>query len=241
VKKNRKLSLDKTVSIHYFGNYKNDNSFHNEKGEMKKEESNLEKEKIIDFSLDKFLREGFYKTSMDTVATELHMSKKTIYKHFSTKEELVEAIVNKFTTGVSYKIESVIKTNEDSLSKAMRLIEIMSSVAMKLSDTWVKDLQIHMPKTWEKIDEFRTKRAYAVVGNIIRQGQAEGMIIEKPEELIIHLFVNSLRSIVNPNFLFYQKFNYQEAFNHTFEILFNGILTPKGKKQFDKIFKKVIQ
>lgn len=208
---------------------------------MKKEKTNNEKEKILDSSLDKFLREGFYKTSMDTIAGELHMSKKTIYKHFSTKEKLVEAIVDKFTLTVGDKIEAVINSKEDSLSKAVHLFEIMGSVAMKLSDKWVGDIQIHMPKLWEKIDEFRTKRAYAVLGSIIKQGQEEGMIIDKPSELIIHLFVNAIRSIVNPNFLFYQKFNYKEAFNHTFEILFNGILTPKGKKQFDKIFKKAMQ
>jgi len=208
---------------------------------MKKEEINHEKEKILEFSLDKFLREGFFKTSMDAVAGELHMSKKTIYKHFSTKEELVDAIVERFTSTVGNKIDKAINTEDDSLTKAFNLFEIMGSIAMKLSDTWVKDLQIHMPKLWEKIDEFRTKRANAVLGSIIKQGQEEGMIIDKPSELIIHLFVTSIRSIVNPNFLFYQKFNYKEAFHHTFEILFNGILTTKGKKQFDKIFKKAMQ
>lgn len=206
-----------------------------------KKQKDSEREKILEFTLNKFLKEGFYKTTMDSIAGEMHISKKTIYKHFTNKEELVESIVNKFTSTVSEKIESVINSKKDSLSKAILLIEIMSTVATKLSDTWVKDLQIHMPKTWEKIDEFRTKRAYAVVGEIILLGQAEGKIIKKPAELIIHLFVNSLRSIVNPDFLYYQKFNYKEAFNHTFEILFNGILTAKGKKQFDKIFGKVKQ
>lgn len=200
-----------------------------------------EKTKIIEYALEKFLKEGFYKTSMDTVAAELHISKKTIYKFFSSKEELVEAVVGKFTSGVSSRIESVINAENDSLSKALRLFELMGTVALKLTDTWVKDVQTHMPDLWEKIDDFRTKRAYTVLGNIINQGQSEGMIIDKPAEIIIHLFVNSLRSIVNLDFLFYQKFNYKEAFQHSFEILFNGILTPKGKKHYDKIFNKVQQ
>lgn len=208
---------------------------------MKKEEINNEKERILAFSFEKFFKDGFYKTSMDQVAGELRISKKTIYKYFSTKDELINEIVERFTSSVGSRIDMIIKTDDDSLTKAFHLFEIMGSVAMKLSDTWVKDIQIHMPILWEKIDDFRTKRAYAVLGAIIKQGQTEGMIIDKPSELIIHLFVNSIRSIVNPNFLYYQKFNYKEAFNHTFEILFNGILTPKGKKQFAKIFKKATQ
>lgn len=205
---------------------------------MNKANINLEREKILDFALEKFFKEGFYKTSMDAIASELRMSKKTIYKHFPSKEDIINATVNKFTSIVSEKIENIISAKDDSLSKAFHLFDTMGSVAMKLSDSWVKDLQIHMPELWHKIDEFRTKRANAVLGSIIKQGQQEGMIIDKPSELIIHLFVSSIRSIVNPDFLFYQKFSYKEAFNHTFEILFNGILTAKGKKQFDKIFKK---
>jgi AcrR family transcriptional regulator len=178
---------------------------------------------------------------MDSIASDLHISKKTIYKYFTSKEALVEAVVLNFISGVSNKIDSVINFEQDSLTKALKLFEIMVSLAMKLSDNWLKDVKIHTPELWEMIDDFRTKRAFTALGNIIHQGQEEGMIINKPAELIIHLFVNSIRSIVNPNFLYYQKFNYKEAFQHSFEILFNGILTTKGKKQFDKIFSKVIQ
>lgn len=204
-------------------------------------EDNSERNKILDYVSEKFMREGFYKSSMDSLANELHRSKKTIYKHFSSKDKLVEAVVVGFISATSEKIESVIQLEDDSLSKALRLFEIMRMVATKLSDSWVRDIKIHMPKLWERIDEFRTKRAYAVLGTIIQQGQAEGMIIDKPAELIIHLFVSSLRSIVNPDFLYYQKMNYKEAIQHTFEILFSGILTPKGKKEFNKSFNKVLK
>lgn len=204
-------------------------------------EDNFERDKILDYAGQKFMREGFHKSSMDSIAAELHISKKTIYKHFSSKEKLIDAIALRFITATGEKIESVIRQEEDSLTKALQLIEILRTVATKLSDNWVKDVKIHLPELWEKIDEFRTKKAYNALGNIIRQGQKEEMIIDKPAELIIHLFVSSLRSIVNPDFLYYQKMNYKDAIQHTFEILFNGILTPAGKKVFKKSFNKVMK
>ncbi len=142
---------------------------------------------------------------------------------------------------VSDKIEKIIKSENDSLTKVIMLFEVMASVVVKFSEKWLKDLQIHTPELWKEIDEFRTKRAFTALGSIIKQGQIEGIIIEKPIELIIHIFVNTIRSVVHPDFLYHQKFNYKEAFIHSFEILFNGILTPKGKKIFDKIFPKVIK
>jgi len=207
---------------------------------VKSTENNPELSKILNYASEKFMHEGFYKSSMDSLAAELQISKKTIYKYFSSKDELVEAIAFAFMKETGDKIISVTQIEDDSLSKAIRLFQILGVATTKLGDKWVKDIRIHMPELWRKIDEFRTKKAYSVLGNIIQQGQTEGMIIDKPVELIIHLFVTSLRSIVNPDFLYYQKMNYKEAIQHTFEILFNGILTPAGKKIFKKSFKKVL-
>ena len=206
-------------------------------GKKSRDQKNeLEKKKILNYASEKFMSEGFYKTSMDSLATDLQMSKKTIYKYFSSKDELVEIIVKSFMTQVKDKIDSVMKEEDNSLIRALHLFEVMREISTKFSDKWIKDIRIHHPELWETIDEFRTKRAYAVLGSIIQQGQKEGIIIEKPAELIIHLYVTAMRSIVNPDFLFYQKMNYKEAIQHTFEILFNGILTPNGKKQFKKLF-----
>ena len=137
----------------------------------------FEKQKILISASEKFMREGFYKTSMDSLATELQMSKKTIYKYFSSKNELVETVVKSFMTQVKEKIDSVIKEEDNSLIRALHLFEIMIEVTTKFSDKWIKDIRIHLPELWKTIDEFRTKRAYAVLGSIIQQGQKEGIII----------------------------------------------------------------
>lgn len=201
----------------------------------------IEKEKIISYCTSKFLKEGFYLITVDQIAGDLRISKKTIYKFFSTKDELVETVAFNLINEVSGKIDNIINSDSDSLTKIIMLFEVMAGVVVRFSDKWLKDLQIHSPKLWQQIDEFRTKRAFTALGSIIRQGQIEGIIIEKPIELIIHIFVNTIRSVVHPDFLFYQKFDYREAFIHSFEILFNGILTKKGKTKFNKIFPKVIK
>ena len=200
-----------------------------------------ERQKILDYAGEKFLREGFYKISMDSLANEIRISKKTIYKHFSSKDELVEKIAEQIMQTISGRIETVIKSELNALGKALKLFEIMGDVTLKLTDKWVQDVKLHHPDLWKKIDGFRTKRAYTALSDIIKQGQEEGCIIKKPAELMITLFVSAIRSIVNPDFLYYHKFNYKEAFVHSFEILFNGILTSKGKKEFNKIFAKVIK
>ena len=63
-----------------------------------------DRSKILEHSRKKFHAEGFYKTSMDEIAKDLHISKKTIYKHFPSKEELLRAITNDTTFIIKNKI-----------------------------------------------------------------------------------------------------------------------------------------
>ncbi|MCX7609997.1 MAG: TetR/AcrR family transcriptional regulator [Ignavibacterium sp.] len=203
--------------------------------------SSAEKEKIIQYCTDKFLKEGFYLVTVDQIAYDLRISKKTIYKFFATKDDLVKEVAFNMMNDTNDKMEAILKSEKDSLTKIIMLFEVMSKLVVRFSDKWLKDLQVHTPKLWQQIDEFRVNRAFTVIGNIIQQGQMEGIIIDKPVELIIHIFVNTIRSVVHPDFLFYQKLDYKEAFVHSFEILFNGILTQKGRTKFNKIFSKVIQ
>lgn len=56
-----------------------------------------ETDKILEVSQETLFREGFNKTTMDVIASELKMSKKTIYKYFPSKNDLVMAVANYFT------------------------------------------------------------------------------------------------------------------------------------------------
>ena len=49
------------------------------------------KEKILKKAIDLFINFGFKSVTMDDIASEMHISKKTIYSHFNNKTKLVEA------------------------------------------------------------------------------------------------------------------------------------------------------
>ena len=63
-----------------------------------------EKEKISNYSQEVFFKSGFYKITMDEIAQGLRISKKTIYKYFPSKKNLLEAIVNSFLLSTQSRI-----------------------------------------------------------------------------------------------------------------------------------------
>ncbi|MGE5438282.1 MAG: TetR/AcrR family transcriptional regulator [Bacteroidota bacterium] len=192
-----------------------------------------DKEKILFYAREKFFKEGFYKTSMDELARELKMSKKTIYKYYPSKDGLIEEVVDNMMRENSEKILQVIGKDMDAVSKIQELLGILSSLFLKISDNWLKDMQYHTPHLWRKIDDFRTRIMYNNIGKILEQGKREGIFEDRPVELLLVIFSSSLRAIVNPDFLLNSKFSHNEALEQAFHILLHGILTDKGARTFN--------
>ena len=79
-----------------------------------------------------FLREGFNKISMDEIASELKISKKTIYKYFPSKEFIVIAIVEGLMKSIQGKLEEIINSESDSLEKMINLYQLIGQLLMEI-------------------------------------------------------------------------------------------------------------
>ena len=195
-----------------------------------------DKTRILKYVQNKYLTEGFYKTSMDVLASEMQISKKTIYKYFATKNHLVEAVAQDIMKYLSSNFDKIVNKDQNAVLKILSLLDFMSKSILRASDKWIVDIKEHKPALWNKIDRFRSKKILVILSKIIEQGKNEGYIEDKPNEIIITIFIASIREIVNPAFLSENKFTIQDVLPVTFEILLKGILTEKGIELFYKSY-----
>jgi AcrR family transcriptional regulator len=193
-----------------------------------------DKEKIIELSEEKFFKEGFHKTTMDDVASEFHMSKKTIYKFFPSKEDLVKAIAKHFMNKMKNKIVPALNGDKNAIEKLGELIRILASASQRISPRMMDEMRNHFPSLWDEVDKFRTEMMIGNLTKVIEQGKSEGLFIDYPTPIIMTMLVASIRSIVNPEFILNNNFSILEAALFTFKILIGGITTEKGKKLFNK-------
>jgi AcrR family transcriptional regulator len=207
-------------------------------------EIQLEKEKITKFAKDKFFSEGFYKITMDEFAQELQISKKTIYKFFPSKERLVEEISDDVINTVCGNVESIVDCSENVVIKFVKMLYMYNNNLVRFSDKWYRDLQLHTPHIWQKLDKMRTEKIYMGAKKLLEQGKREKLIENYPSEIMVAAFVSTIRAVMNPEFILMNKFSMQQAFKYSYEMLLNGILTDLGKKKYQetkKLFEKEIQ
>jgi AcrR family transcriptional regulator len=194
-----------------------------------------EREKILGFACETFLREGFYKTTMDDIAARLHMSKKTIYKYFPSKEELVKEVMTAHMSSTIKRIKSQVNNESNAVEKLFDIFTIVGENILKVNEKMIMDLQYYSPVIWKEVDDFRAKQITANFSKIFEQGKVEGYFYNYKTDIILTIFIASIRSIVNPDYSVSNSVSLQESFVAIIEVLMNGILNEKGKKIFNKL------
>ncbi|RJP73008.1 MAG: TetR/AcrR family transcriptional regulator [Ignavibacteriales bacterium] len=191
-----------------------------------------DKIKIMKYALDKFFREGFYKVTMDQLAAELRMSKKTIYKYFPSKEFLVQETVEFMKGYISASIIKIIDSNDNAVVKIVALVKVITDLWMNVKEKMLVELERHYPKIWQGIDEFRVMMMNRNLSKLFEQGKKEGLIKDYPSEIVRTVFMGAVRAVVNPDFFVNNQLSLNNAVEMTFEIMLNGLLTEKGKEIF---------
>lgn len=196
-------------------------------------------EKIIEQIEEKLFSEGFYKTTMDEVASELGMSKKTIYKFFPSKDDLMMAIAKHFMDKMKAKIIPALTSNKNAIEKLDELIKILAGTSEKMSNKRMKEIKKYFPEIWNEIDNFRTKMMFENITKIINQGKEEGLFIDYPTPIVMNTLVSTVRAVVNPDFILNNNVSIIEAARYAFKIVIGGIVTEKGRKVFNKTINKM--
>lgn len=197
-----------------------------------------EQEKIIDTGEEKFFKDGFYKTTMNEIASELRMSKKTIYKFFPSKEDLIFAIGKHFMNRMKNSILPALNSEKNAIEKLEWLMQILAKTSENISVQRMEEMKRHFPSLWNEIDGFRTRMMFDNITKIIEQGKKEGLFIDYPPIIIMNVLVASVRSVVNPDFVLNNNYSIIEAARYAFKIIIGGIVTKKGRKIFNQTLNK---
>ncbi len=190
------------------------------------------KERIISIAREKFFSEGILKTSIDEISREYHISKKTIYKYFKSKDDLLNQVIKNFTAEITSKIIKIMGSNENSIEKLMAVLNLVQNSLKQISIKYINDIQKHKPKLWNYIEKFRKENLEKVVFQTIENGKQEGLFESVDPEIVFRVFYGAIRNVIVPEYLISNPVSSSEAVQKTFDILLNGILTNNGRKLY---------
>ncbi len=181
---------------------------------------------------------GYNALTMDDLAHELGMSKKTLYLHFPGKDAIITTIIAEIGLTIRHELETVL--NQPKLSFAQKLRTIVDIVVPQLSlltPAILRELQRYAPKIYGMLDELRQKNIPAIFGRLFRSGVSEGAL--RPEidpDFAAQFWLQAIRGLVHPDTLAVTHLSPRQTLEKALELFTGGLLTPAGRKDYEKLF-----
>ncbi|MBI4429743.1 MAG: TetR/AcrR family transcriptional regulator [Ignavibacteriales bacterium] len=192
-----------------------------------------EKDRIVESASEKFLSQGISKVTLDEIASDLRMSKKTMYKFFPSKDELLRSIVHLMMGRMERQIEAIVSSNKPFPEKMTELMAFAGKFIGRLSTQFVHDMERFAPALWKEVETFRRERIFSRLEKMFVQAKHEGFFrSDLDHTLFMLMFLHSMQGIMNPHTLSQHSFSAQQAFKGIFKILFEGALTDTARKEF---------
>ncbi len=194
------------------------------------------KERILNHATERFFREGFSRISIEELAGDLGISKKTVYKYFDNKDDLLSQVVQRLMTEAQVRLLQIMRTNKNSLEKLAEVTTFLGQLVSRVGRPFQLDVQRHAPHIWTRVEEFRRLRISETFGRLMEEGVREGFV--KPDvnrHIFMLAYLSAVENIVHPNVLMNESFSAREALETIIRIFFTGVLTPQGWQKFDDL------
>lgn len=195
----------------------------------------MNKESILELARTLFFERGIKAVNMDDIASALGISKKTIYAHFTSKDEIVECEIDSHISEHSCGIDRVKTLAKNAIDELRLIYQMDMETHRKMKPIFVTDIQKYYPHCWKKLQDFFKTCVLKTIVENMQRGQEEGLYRCTIDiEFIASQYFHSIFNMVD-FFAQQRSRSFGELEKELMYYHIHGIGTPKGIKYLDKI------
>ena len=189
------------------------------------------RQRIIGAAREHFLLHGFHNVTMDDLAEELGMSKKTVYAHFPSKVALVQAMLLDKSNCIEEELRAItLECSADFPTGLHRLLACVQQHTDEIRPPFVRDIQREAPGLFKVVQARRREVIQLCFSKLLREGRREGLIRKDiPVHLIIEILLGAVEAIVNPPRLAELELSVKSGITTIISVILEGALTSEGR------------
>ena len=189
------------------------------------------RERILNKAHELFNRYGIRSVTMDEIASQLGMSKKTIYQSFANKDELVDAVVTDHITTNENRCTIDIINAENAIHQIFLTMDTVQEMLRDLNPTIFNDLQKFHPASFAKLNHFKDLFLYEFIATNIETGKKEGLYREDLDtDILTKLRINTMFLPFDQDVFPYGRYNLVTVETEMIEHFLYGLSTSKAHK-----------
>ncbi len=188
--------------------------------------------RILEAARVHFFKHGFRNVTMDDLAAELGVSKKTLYAHYPSKDALLEAVLDAKYESIRAALEQATAQRAPHFPEALHtLLSSLRGELDELQPAFLRDMR-KAPEIFRQLEQRRARLVRHHFGKLFRQGQRDGHVRrDLSARLMIETLLASIQAIMNPAKLTELKMAPRNAFAGLIDLLLHGaVVRRKGPR-----------
>ncbi len=187
------------------------------------------KERIQSKAKELFHQYGFKSVTMDEIASQSGVSKKTIYQYYSDKDELVDVVIRNITSYSKFLCDQNIGMARDAVHELFQAMNVIQQIIGDMNPVMMYDLERAHPNSYKVFLDFRNKYLHDVIIANLHRGIKEGLY--RPDiniELVTKIRLEQLMLGFNQHIFPPSKFNIVDTQKSIIEHFLFGVASLKG-------------
>lgn len=190
---------------------------------------------ILENTLKMYQTVGIKSVTMDDVAKENSISKKTLYKFVKDKSELIEKCIFHEFENKNQDFQNIIANSENAIDEVIGMFKTFALILQSYYPAIDYDLTKYYPAIQKKIEITEMKRVFELLKQNFIKGQAQGLYKKEIDtELIAKMLVMFHFSRLHNEIVSYIDFTNPVAFRKMFAYHLNALCTAEGFKKLEE-------
>ena len=185
---------------------------------------------ILDVSEKLLFRYGYKNFNLNDVASEVGISKTTLYKTYSGKYQVASQVIERLLRNVEAAMDKLLGADLPLPEKLRQCADILSGIYTKMDREFLRDLENRLSKLWQKIDRARQDKERRLADLLARE-QAKGVI--RPDidpGLLAALILALIIGMCNPTFFLSHKVSSDTVARLISDVILHGSLNPERRQ-----------
>ncbi|QNF34203.1 TetR/AcrR family transcriptional regulator [Adhaeribacter swui] len=195
------------------------------------------RERILNRALELFIYRGIKSTSMDDIAQDLGISKKTVYKWFENKDHLIEEMLK---TNLCGPIEVEQATEENAVEEFCKSLNSLIQKFTAIHVSFFSDLKKYYPAAHELWENYKEGTIIQRFRANFKRGIETGLYrAELDPEVLTQLYISQIEGIFYSETFQPKKFKRLEIYRLNVKLFASGIVSAAGQKFLPELTAKV--
>lgn len=197
------------------------------------------RERILKEAQNLFEQHGMKRITMDDIARELSVSKKTIYQFFKDKDELVMSVAKLYIVEQEQQMEYIKKQSKNAVEEIALMMDCLTQMFTKANPEMFFDCRKYYPEAWGLFFKYKENYVIKKVTDNLHWGIREGYY--RPDinvGILSRLRLQQVKDCMDPYVFPTEKFELKTVHIECFRHFMHGIMTPKGLKLLQTYLKK---